>query len=187
MQNKLMEILVCPRCLGALELKDTLFETGKREIIKGGLCCERCGLNFIVEGSLPIFGIKAEDKAERGSEMKGEIEWEFTTKIQSHMDWAKPSSHAGERIIQKIKKRLNSKQPCKLRALDVGAGVGAFHSWQFSKHGFEVVAAELCPEFLFSIDYLTKDMFFERVVTDCTIQPFRDNFFDVVFCKELIG
>jgi uncharacterized protein YbaR (Trm112 family) len=35
MQNKLMEILVCPRCLGVLELKDALFETGKGENIIG--------------------------------------------------------------------------------------------------------------------------------------------------------
>lgn len=188
MQNKLMEILACPRCLGTLELKDALFETGKGGITKGRLCCERCGLNFHIEDSIPIFGIRAENKAEREGEMDGEIKWEFTTAIQSHMDWAKTSSHAGERMTKKIKGRFleNSKLPHKLRVLDVGAGVGAFHSWQFSKHGFEVVATELCPEFLFSIDYLTKDMCFDRVVTDCTILPFRDTSFDVVFCKELI-
>jgi len=185
MQNKLMEILACQRCLGVLELKDALFETGNREIIKGRLCCERCGLDFIVEGGVPIFGIGAENKAERNSEMDGEIEWEFTTNIQGHIAWAKRSSLRGEAIIRKCKKRLKKINRIP-KVLDVGAGVGALHSWQLSKHGFEVVATELCPEFLFSIDYLTEDMFFERVVTDCTILPFRDNSFDIVFCKELI-
>lgn len=183
--NKLMEILACPKCLGVLELKDILFETEKGGIIEKRLYCKLCELNFQIKEDIPIFGLKAENKTERESEMNAEIEWELTANIQEHIEWAKKSSIAGERMIQVIKEKLKNSKI--LRVLDVGAGVGAFHSWQFSKHGFEVVAVEICPEFLFSIDYFDKEnVFFERVVTDCTILPFRDISFDIVFCKELI-
>ena len=186
MKKELLEILVCPRCLGNLELKDEILEKG--EIIRGRLCCERCKLDFLIEDGVVVFGIRAEDKIERESEMDGENEWVFSAnEIQVHVDFAKTSSQIGEKIIRKLKKRIKKEQiGKKLRVLDVGAGWGGFQSWQFSKHGFEVVATELCPEFLFATDCVTKDAFFERVVTDCTLLPFRNNSFDIIFCKELV-
>lgn len=186
MKTKLMEILVCPRCLGKLELRDEVFE--KDEIIRGRLCCLNCKLNFSIENGVSVFGIKAEDEKERLKEINGENEWVFSAnEIQEHIDFAINSSYAGEQVIRKIqeitkKERLGQK----LRVLDVGAGWGCFQSWQFSRHGFEVVAAELCPEFVLASDCVAKDTFFERVVTDCTTLPFGDCCFDVVFCKELI-
>lgn len=104
-----------------------------------------------------------------------------------HVDFARKSSQDGERIIRRLNDRTKKERiQRKLRVLDVGAGWGCFQSWQFAKHGFEVVAAELCPEFILASDYVVKKCFFERIVTDCTILPFSDCSFDIVFCKELI-
>lgn len=185
MRNELIEIMACPTCLGRLELRDAQYETGQAEILRGKLCCARCGYDFAIEKSVPMFGMAAENSAEMRSEMDGEIKWEFTSEIESHIKWAQTSALAGEIIISNLKRKLGLKEG-RLKVLDVGAGVGAFHSWQLSKHGFEVVATELCPEFLSSIDYLTKDVFYDRVIADCTLLPFKDCSFDVVFCKELI-
>ena len=120
--------------------------------------------------------------------MNGENEWVFNAnELQVHVDFARKSSQAGERTIRKLNDRTKKERiQRKLRVLDVGAGWGCFQSWQFAKHAFEVVAAELCPEFILASDYVVKKCFFERIVTDCTILPFSDCSFDIVFCKELI-
>ena len=183
MQSKLQEILVCPRCLGKLELRDEVFE--KEEIMNGRLYCPGCELDFVIENGVAVFGIKARNEGERLRERNGENEWVFNAnEPQEHIDYAHKSSEDGEKLIRKLKDK--TKKERKLRVLDVGAGWGCFQSWQFAKHGFEVVAAELCPEFILASDCVAKKVFFERVVTDCTILPFSDCSFDIVFCKELI-
>ena len=186
MRSKFLEILVCPRCLGKLELRDGVFE--KEAIITGRLYCPICKLNFVIEDGVAIFGIKAVDEEERRREMNGENKWIFSAnEILDHIDFARNSSQASERIIRKLKDKTKKDQiQRKLRVLDVGAGWGCFQSWQFAKHGFEVVAADLCPEFILASDQVREKVFFERVVTDCTTLPFRDCSFDIVFCKELI-
>ena len=183
MQVKLMDSLVCPSCLNPLELKDALFEDEKKEIIEGNLFCKSCKLNFVIKDGIPVFGISEENKYEIDSEMEAEIEWEITTEMNKHLKWAEDSAIIGERLIKKIKQIVKDDSK---RVLDIGSGIGSYHSWQLVKHGFEVVATELCPEFLFSINYFTEDMFFERVISDGYVLPFRNNSFDIVFCKELI-
>lgn len=186
MKSKLLEILACPRCLGNLELREAVFEG--EEIVKGRLYCSHCKLDFAIEEGAAVFGIETGYEEERFKEMNGENEWVFNAnELQVHVDFARKSSQAGERIIQKLNDRTKKERiQRKLRVLDVGAGWGCFQSWQFAKHGFDVVAAELCPEFILASDYVVKKCFFERIVTDCTILPFSDRSFDIVFCKELI-
>jgi 2-polyprenyl-3-methyl-5-hydroxy-6-metoxy-1,4-benzoquinol methylase len=137
---------------------------------------------------VPIFGLKAEDKVERLKEMDGENEWVFSANtVQQHVDYAKRSSVAGEIMIDQLKSRIKEKpRHQNLRVLDLGAGWGGFQSWQFAKHNFDVIATDLCPEFLLASDLVTQDTFFERVVTDCTVSPFESNTFDIILCKELI-
>jgi ubiquinone/menaquinone biosynthesis C-methylase UbiE/uncharacterized protein YbaR (Trm112 family) len=186
MQRRLLEILVCPRCLGKLELGDTVL--GEEEIIKGRLYCASCELDFAVENGVAIFGMEAVRKEERLKEINGENKWIISAnELQAHFDFAQNSAKAGERIIRKLNgKTKEARMQQKLRVLDLGAGWGCFQSWQFAKHGFEVVAAELCPEFIMASDRVAKECFFERIVTDCVTLPFRDCSFDIVFCKELI-
>jgi len=64
--------------------------------------------------------------------------------------------------------------------------MGAFQSWRFAMEGFNVVATELNPEFLFAADRVVADAYFERVIADGTVLPFANGSFDVIFCKEFI-
>jgi 2-polyprenyl-3-methyl-5-hydroxy-6-metoxy-1,4-benzoquinol methylase/uncharacterized protein YbaR (Trm112 family) len=178
-----MKIIACPKCLGSLELKDEVSET--EEIINGRLYCSGCKLDFIIKDGVAVFGIEARNIEDRFREINGENRWVFSEiELQEHVDFAKKSSQAGERMIRKLIERLKKKR--KLRVLDVGAGWGCFQSWQFAKHGFEVVATELCPEFILASNCGPEDVFFERIITDCVTLPFSDGSYDIVFCKELI-
>lgn len=186
MQSRLLEILVCPKCLGELDLRGQVLEG--EEIIKGRLCWPNCKLDFVIEDGVAVFGIEAANKEERFKEINGESKWVLSAnELQAHVDYAQWSAPAGERIIRKLKdKTKRTWIERKLRVLDVGAGWGCFQSWQFAKHGFEVVAAELYPEFILASNQVAKECFFERIVTDCVTLPFRDDSFDIVFYKELI-
>lgn len=73
-----------------------------------------------------------------------------------------------------------------LKVLDLGSGWGCFQSWQFAKYGFDVVAVELCPEFVFASDKIAGDAGFERIIADCSVLPFKDSSFDILLLKELI-
>jgi uncharacterized protein YbaR (Trm112 family) len=152
-----MKIIACPKCLGSLELKDEVSET--EEIINGRLYCSGCKLDFIIKDGVAVFGIEARNIEDRFREINGENRWVFSEiELQEHVDFAKKSSQAGERMIRKLIERLKKKR--KLRVLDVGAGWGCFQSWQFAKHGFEVVATELCPEFILASNCGPEDVFF---------------------------
>ncbi|MEM2741651.1 MAG: Trm112 family protein, partial [Nitrososphaeria archaeon] len=59
----MLNVLVCPQCLGRLKLR--IFETDlKGEIIRGRIFCQACKLNFVIENGVPVFGISAEKKTE---------------------------------------------------------------------------------------------------------------------------
>jgi len=188
MRKELLEILACPRCLGNLTLKNGIFD--RKEIIEGKLYCRKCKLHFPIKEEVAVFGIRQKNMSERYSELDGEGKWASeVVDLRRHVDYAKKSAWVGEMAIKKICNMIQTKKgrtKRKMRVLDVGSGMG-FQSWQFSKHGFESIAVELSPEFLFAGDCLiTPDVFFERVVADCTLLPFKDGSFDIVFCKELV-
>ncbi len=186
MRTEFLEILACPKCLKGLELKNELMQ--KQGIVRGELYCERCNLNFLIRDGVVLFGINTIDEAERKQEINGENKWIFdVNKIKDHVSFAIESAPSGEDMIRKIIRRLGVKhKQQRLRVLDLGAGWGGFQSWQFVKYGFEAVALELVPEFSFASDVVTEDAFFERVISDSTVLPFRNNSFDVVFSKELV-
>ena len=51
MKDKLLDILVCPECKG--ELKLTISERIKGEIITGSLFCTKCNVDYPVKGGIP--------------------------------------------------------------------------------------------------------------------------------------
>jgi ubiquinone/menaquinone biosynthesis C-methylase UbiE/uncharacterized protein YbaR (Trm112 family) len=185
MKKELLDILACPRCLIALELHEA---HGGSQITKEELFCRSCGSLFPIVNDLVFFGLQRDHRSERLNEMNGENKWVFSTiTVKEHLDYAKTSAERGEITIKKLKSRIQKEQKHqKLRVLDLGAGWGAFQSWQFAKHGFDVVATELSPEFLFASDSVAEDRFFERIVTDCTVLPFKSNTFNIILCKELV-
>lgn len=185
MQYKLLKFLNCPQCFGDFELKEDNIDDD--QIIEGTLSCNNCKLSFKIHEGVPIFGVKSSDKDDKFEEIAGENEWVCNVNdVKVHVDFAKKSSEDGEMIIKKINQILKNDGKNKLRVLDLGSGWGCFQSWQFAKQGHEVVAVDLCPEFIMSSDQVAKDCYFERMIADCTILPFKDETFDIIFCKELI-
>lgn len=138
-----------------------------------------------MNGNVPVFGISASHYHDRLNEIHGERKWTFkANSVQEHIKFAKNSARVGEEIIHELLQRAKSDRV--LRVLDVGSGWGCFQSWQFATHNFDVASVELCPEFVFSSDVVACDVGFLRSVSDCSILPFRDGIFDIVFCKELL-
>jgi len=51
MKRSLLDILACPVCKGALELK--VEAEGEGEVITGSLRCPRCNVNYPITDSIP--------------------------------------------------------------------------------------------------------------------------------------
>jgi uncharacterized protein YbaR (Trm112 family) len=51
MKRELMDILACPVCKG--ELKLTVIEENKKEIVSGSLFCAECNHNYPIEDTIP--------------------------------------------------------------------------------------------------------------------------------------
>jgi uncharacterized protein len=51
MKRELMDILACPVCKG--ELKLTVTQENKKEIVNGSLFCSRCNHTYFIEDSIP--------------------------------------------------------------------------------------------------------------------------------------
>ncbi len=186
MNNDFYKELICPSCQSSLKFIEKNATISEDYSVTGILNCATCQNNYYIIDNIPFFGLKKEKKDELHQEMASETEWEYLADMQDHLKWAEQSSSAGERLIKKIQTKLPDTNPDRLKVLDLGAGVGAFHSWQFSQYGFNVVSLEICPEFFLAIDYITPKDRYERIVTDCTLLPFRDDSFDIIFCKELV-
>jgi uncharacterized protein YbaR (Trm112 family)/2-polyprenyl-3-methyl-5-hydroxy-6-metoxy-1,4-benzoquinol methylase len=187
MKPSLLKILACPQCLTDLELNIKTFKGD--EIVLGDLWCPSCDIAFPIKDGVSIFGLRRENATEGFREIDAENRWVYdVNKLQVHIDYAVESSKYVENLIPKLNQRIRrSIENQRLRVLDLGAGWGAFQSWQFSKYGFEVIALELCPEFVFATDYVLQNggVFFERSIADCTLLPFRNGAFDMIFCKEV--
>lgn len=176
--------LRCPSCLGTLKLNE--YQYNEKNVIDGNLSCLHCRLNFDIKDGVPVFGLRYSDKDERLKEIKAENKWVFSANdIDKHIKFAKASSQEGRYLIERLNHMdENYKYKYGKNVLDIGSGWGCFQAWQFAKRGYNVTATDLCPEFILSSDNIARDCFFERIVTDCTILPFRDQSFELIFCKE---
>jgi ubiquinone/menaquinone biosynthesis C-methylase UbiE/uncharacterized protein YbaR (Trm112 family) len=183
-EDVLSTILVCPQCLG--DLHGSIENVARQE--DGSLHCPICSKTYPIIRGVPVFGVKASEKGERFTELEGENEWTFSAnQLESHAEYAHLSARNAESTISAlIAKGVMEEGRCPPKVLDLGAGWGAFQSWQFAKHGFWVCATEICLEFILPIEEVLADAYFERMVADCTVLPFRSESFDVIFCKELV-
>lgn len=184
MYKSFLNTLSCPRCLGNLKLNEIQNEMDN--VTKGSLHCINCHFNFDIEEGVSIFGLKLDHKEERIKEIKAENEWTSTANdLQSHINFAMSSSKKGKQIIDYIE-AFDENSMNRRKVLDIGSGWGCFQAWQFASRGYDVTATEICPEFIFASDKVVKECYFERVITDCTVLPFKDQSFDIVFCKETL-
>lgn len=184
MKRDLLKVLSCPCCLGTLKLNE--LQHDEENIIEGSLSCLNCKLNFNIREGVPVFGLKRDNKDDRVKEIEAENEWVFSANdFQEHIRYAKTSSQEGNEHIKYIDS-FDENSPHRKNVLDIGSGWGCFQAWQFAKKGYNVTATELCPEFIFASDTVAKDCYFERVITDCTVLPFKDQSFDIIFCKDTL-
>ena len=183
MKKKYFDSLVCPKCLNSLELKN---EKITDEVIESGkISCLKCNLDFFIKEGAAIFGLETKNAEERFKEIKGENRWTYDDiDIKDHINFAIKSARVSLNMIKKLK-TINQKKG-KLKVLDIGSGWGCFQSLQFAKEDYNVVAVDICPEFILSSNEMVKKKYFERIVSDSNILPFIDNSFDIIFCKELI-
>lgn len=184
MKKDFLNVISCPCCLGTLTLNEAQYDG--EYVTNGILNCQSCQLKFEIKEEVSIFGLKRNDERERIQEIKAENDWTFVyNDIQEHVNFAKSSSKKGNEII-KFVEAFDENSCVRKKVLDVGSGWGCFQSWQFAKKGYDVTATEICPEFIFASDEVAKDCYFERVLTDCTVLPFKDQSFDIIFCKETL-
>ena len=70
--------------------------------------------------------------------------------------------------------------------LEVGASFG-WSSWRFAQRGCEVVALDVTNYLLTADLYFEKDgSYYERLMADMSVLPFRDNSFDIIFSHSVI-
>lgn len=167
--KNLTTILRCQKCLGELRF------TSKRAQ------CVICGEQYERYKGMWFFGIKRDVAKLRRSEMDGEFQWNLVEHgYKDHLRFAQWSFRVAEDAIRVLKQIL----PFGV-ILDAGAGNGC-HSWQLCRHGYNVIAAEITPELLATGElYCKKEIYFEKLVTDCTFLPLADSCIDAIFCKEL--
>lgn len=184
MRRKLLDLCACPSCLGNLELNDK--HSDEHDIIDGSLYCPNCQLKFLIREGIAVFGLRLDDKEERIQEIRAENEWTYSVNdIQAHARFAENSSIEGIKLIENIES-FDDEYLKRTNVLDIGSGWGCFQAWQFAKKNYDVIAIDLCPEFIFASDEVAEDCHFERMVADCTVLPFKDNSFDIIFCKETL-
>lgn len=179
-EEALREIIRCPECLGPLEL--TVEELADGAIRRGCLSCSRCGHDFPIVETMVFFGISRSAASLRRQEMDAEYRWNFEMHgLDEHLAYAPISFRMAEDAIRQLATVLSPGA----MVLDVGAGCG-YHTWQLIKHGFRAIAAEMAPEFLAYGDVVMEPgVWFERLVSDCSLLPLADGSVDAVFCKEL--
>ena len=119
--------------------------------------------------------------------MDGENKWVCSANdLATHLEFARTSRIQSGATLQRLLVGIGDRPRHEIRVLDVGAGWGGLQSWQFASEGFNVVATEISPEFMFSADMVVADKHFERVVADGTVLPFKNGTFDIIFCKEVV-
>ncbi|MBC7798034.1 MAG: hypothetical protein H7Z37_14265, partial [Pyrinomonadaceae bacterium] len=86
MKEKLLDFLACPKCNGAIALRD-VEDFEKAEIISGKLICENCQTEFLIVRGVPRFAEL--DKIERDkAETAANFGWQWQHFTQTDANYA---------------------------------------------------------------------------------------------------
>jgi SAM-dependent methyltransferase len=169
MRAKLLDILRCPNCGGALELRDA--DEADGEIRQGTLVCEKCSGEFPIVDSIPRF-VPAENYAGNFG-----MQWNMFRQTQLDSFTGHPISR--DRFFSQS--HWSAEQLEGKRVLDVGCGAGRFTEIALST-GAHVVAmdyssaVDACYANHSSCDRLSV------VQADIYHLPFAPEAFDYVYC-----
>jgi ubiquinone/menaquinone biosynthesis C-methylase UbiE/uncharacterized protein YbaR (Trm112 family) len=180
--NSLIQEIRCPQCLGVLSYKPAANDLKNSD---GVYICSSCNKEFPVILNVPFFGIRKDNTSATMAEIEAEDFW-FTeeSSIEEHLSFAKLSAQVGWSMIKELSRFLPNK-PKILNVLDLGSGSG-MQAWQLATYGrFTVAAVDCVGEFLVEApEIIQSHPKIKMFCSDLAIVPFKDNSFDVIFCKE---
>lgn len=168
MKTKLLTILCCPYCKGALELKVEKVMSG--EIKEGTLWCKICNKIYPIKNFIPRF-VKS-DKYVRSFSFEWEIHQKtqldsFTGTRESEATFIKKTGFSFDNLRSKL-------------VLDVGCGTGRFMEI-VEKYGGEVVGVDLS----FAVESAFSNLGFNKniyiIQADIFGLPFKPESFDYIF------
>lgn len=175
MKANLLEVLACPICLGELQASPSL-----PEIDAGRLDCTQCGAVYPVTAGLPILLLKDELWEETSLEVEGEQQFVHELPFSEHIK----RNHFESRRTQELMERVSI--PPNPRVLDVGGSTG-FAAYLFKPFDPEVVVTDIVPFFVQLAEAcLGGCMKVHGVPSGVEWLPFRDDSFDVVFCRQAL-
>ena len=167
MRKKLLDILVCPGCKGALILKDEVLVGEK--IKSGLLSCRECSASYEVRDFIPRF-VASDLYVGNFS-----LEWTRHSRTQVDDNYSQESLKA---FVQKT--GFTGKDIRNKLVLDVGCGSGRFADIAL-KWGGEVVGIDLS----YSVDAVQKNFSgydkFDLVQADIFNLPFKADAFDIIY------
>lgn len=173
MKKRLLDLLVCPNCKSSLSLRDETLQ--KNEIREGYLECMKCRSRYEIRNFIPRFVVNNNYASSFG------LQWRSFRKTQLDRFSGIPQSF--DRFTSET--GWNREQLKGKLVLDCGCGAGRFTDI-CAQFGAEVIAfdsssaVEACQEncgFLPNVHVVQADIY---------DLPFRQNFFDYVFCIGVI-
>ena len=168
MKEKLLEILVCPKCKNELDL--TIVTRENNEIKEGNLICGSCNTEYLISNWIPRF-VKSDKYVDNFS-----LEWNLHRETQ--LDSISGTNESEQTF--KSKTGFDLKKLKNKLVLDVGCGSGRFTE-VVEKYGGAVVGIDLS----FSVDAAFKNLGFKENVhiiqADIFDLPFREGIFDYIF------
>jgi SAM-dependent methyltransferase len=168
MKPALLDILVCPRCVGSLDLRT---DAGDGiEVHEGTLRCPICGRNFPITGGIPRFVGSGSYAASFGRQ------WQWFRRVQLDSQNGRDES---ARTLEATTGWTEADYRGRL-VLDAGVGAGRFAEVVANKGG-EVVGVDLSRAIDAAYENIGRRPNVHLVQADIMAMPFRDGTFDLAY------
>lgn len=168
MKPALLDILVCPRCVGSLDLRT---DAGDGiEVHEGTLRCPICGRNYPITGGIPRFVGSGSYAASFGRQ------WQWFRRVQLDSQNGRDES---ARTLEATTGWTEADYRGRL-VLDAGVGAGRFAEVVANKGG-EVVGVDLSRAIDVAYENIGRRPNVHLVQADIMAMPFRDGTFDLAY------
>jgi SAM-dependent methyltransferase len=167
MKGRMLDLLVCPSCKGALDLRDPVTQDG--EIREGVLFCDDCEAPYEVRDFVPRFV--------KGDSYAGNFSFEWDVHARTQLDGE--TSTESEQTFQE-KTGFREQDLSGSVILDVGVGSGRFAD-VVERQGAEVVGVDLSYAVESARENIGRRAGVHLVQADVFSLPFRPCSFDFVY------
>ncbi|MFW6070661.1 MAG: methyltransferase domain-containing protein [bacterium] len=191
MRREFLDLICCPACGAALELRSPGERDG--EVWEGTLACAACAVEYEIRQGMPHLYVDDEAWAPKAREAQGWVELHKNMGIYEQGEdavdlkipyypeepWTRVS-HSFDIALERL--NLTGEETI----LDLGAGRG-WAAKHFALNGCRAVALDITPDEQVGLGRgraLMEDagVYFERVIGDGERLPFQPESFDIVFC-----